>query len=289
MQPKEDEQKQNDLDNNNFPEDIRRIKWYQNPINWIRIVIALVLMSLLIFALCRPRWSINRLISFLEWIENNPWYGTLAFMITYIIATVCMITGSILCLGGGYIYSKIMGFWLGILYATFILTIACFIASIIAFIIGRFVLRNAFVYSIRNHPKFQLMDKAVELHGFMVVFLFRLSPLTVYWLFNYIAGTLSITFKAYCLGAIGMIPNVFIYVYIGGSMYNIYEISKMNLENSKSLLIVTIIGAVLLSIAIFYFIYIARKKLKEIEYEISEQSRSLTSISDDDFNSYDDL
>eukprot|EP01084_Bolivina_argentea_P283985 486541_1 len=269
---------------------VREFKWYQNPINWIRIILALVLTSLLIFAICKPKFAFDRLTSFLEWVENNPWYGTLAFMLTYILTTVFMITGSILCFGGGFIYSRVLGFWLGICYATFILTISCFIASCIAFIIGRFALRDAFLYSIRNKPKFKLIDKAVELHGFTVVFLIRLSPVTIYWLFNYIAGALSITFKHYCLGAIGMIPNVFVYVYIGASINNIYQISTMDVVNSEVIFILTIVGAVLLIIAMLYFAYIARNKLREIEQEISRQSiSSITSIDEDEYHSNDDL
>lgn len=77
-------------DMNTFSSDM---KWYHNPQNWVRIVITIVLISFIIFALCHPTFSVDLLTFFLEWIENNPWDGSIAFIIAYILCNILMIPG----------------------------------------------------------------------------------------------------------------------------------------------------------------------------------------------------
>eukprot|EP01084_Bolivina_argentea_P312212 540508_1 len=304
MYPPQDEKKQIDVnsiasenDEFNFDSSINDLKWYSNPQNWVRIVIAIVLTSFIIFALCHPTFSVDLLTFFLEWIENNPWDGSIAFVIAYIICNILMIPGIILSLGAGIIYTRSIGFWVGIGYASIIITISCFFGSCLAFLNARFLLRKALVYLIRNHSKFKLIDRAVNKHGFKVVFLFRLSPVTPYSLFNYVMGFSSVSFTDYCFGSIGMLPNIFAYVYLGASIHNIYQISTVNPENSEYMLTITIIGVVVLIITILYFAWMARNELRRIAKEIRrENMNNLTSdientplTLDDEYNSNDDL
>mmetsp|Transcript_4987 Transcript_4987/g.8453 ORF Transcript_4987/g.8453 Transcript_4987/m.8453 type:complete len:215 (+) Transcript_4987:3-647(+) len=213
-----------------------------------------------------------------------------------------MIPGVILSVGAGIVYVNAMSFWGGIFFACGILSVSAFLGSCLAFLNARFLLRDAVVYLIRNQPKFKLIDLAVNHHGFKVVFLFRLSPVTPYALFNYLMGFSSVTFGDYCLGAVGMIPNIFAYVYLGASIQNIYEISTVNPENSEFLLALTIVGVVILCISIFYFFWIARAELRRITKSLRQQQISqlasdienapLTLESDanvDEYGSNDDL
>merc|ERR1712154_413151 len=109
----------------------------------------------------------------------------MAFVIAYILCNLFLIPGIILSLGAGIIYSRAIGFWPGLGFATLIVSISCFIGSSIAFLNARFLLRKAIVYLIQKHPKFTLIDEAVQKQGFKAVFLFRLTPITPYSLFNY--------------------------------------------------------------------------------------------------------
>eukprot|EP01083_Nonionella_stella_P161683 529907_1 len=269
------------------------LRWYQNPQNWIRIVIGLVLTSFIIFAIFHPTFSLDLLIFFLEWIEANPWDGAIAFVIAYVICNVLMVPGIILSCGAGIIYARAIGFWSGIAFATGILTISCFLGSSLAFLNGRFLMRNAFVYLIRNHKKFTLIDRAVQKHGFRVVLLFRLSPVTPYGLFNYLMGFSSVRFCDYCLGAVGMLPNIFAYVYLGASINNIYEISVLSPKNSRDLLIITVVGAVLLFFTVCYLAWMARKELRRItkrmRHDDIENARAPLTLDDESYNSDHDL
>merc|ERR1719334_322596 len=202
-------------------------RWYHKPNNWIRIGFLVFLSTFIIFALCHPTFSVDLLTFFLEWIEANPWDGSLVFIIAYIFCNVLMIPGIILSLGAGIIYSQCIGFWSGVCFASIVVSISCFLGSCVAFLNARFLLRNAVVYLLGNHRKLKLVDEAVKHNGFKVVFLFRLSPVTPYSIFNYMMGFSSVSFRDYCLGSLGSLPNVFAYAYLGASISNIYEISTV--------------------------------------------------------------
>mmetsp|Transcript_10570 Transcript_10570/g.15885 ORF Transcript_10570/g.15885 Transcript_10570/m.15885 type:complete len:301 (-) Transcript_10570:88-990(-) len=264
-----------DLDDANdlysFSTSHSELKWYKNPQQWIRIIIVLVLASFIIFALCHPTFSADLLTFFLRWIELHPWDGAMAFILAYIICNVLMIPGIILSVGAGIVYVQVAGFWPGVLFATAILCVSAFLGSCLAFLNARFLLRTAVVYLIRNQPKFRLIDKAVQHNGVKVVFLFRLSPVTPYSLFNYVMGVSSVTFTDYCIGGLGMIPNIFAYAYLGATIQNIVEISTVNPENSKFLLCMTVVGAVILVITVGFIFYITRKELLRINKDLDKQ------------------
>lgn len=53
--------------------------------------------------------------TFLEWVEDNPGLGAVAFAAVYIFTTVCFIPGSLLTLGAGLVFGRALGTGLGVL------------------------------------------------------------------------------------------------------------------------------------------------------------------------------
>lgn len=53
--------------------------------------------------------------SFLEWVEENPGLGAVAFAGVYIFTTVSFIPGSLLTLGAGLVFGRALGTGLGVL------------------------------------------------------------------------------------------------------------------------------------------------------------------------------
>lgn len=52
---------------------------------------------------------------FLEWVEDNPGQGAVAFASVYVFTTVCFIPGSLLTLGAGLVFGRALGTGLGVL------------------------------------------------------------------------------------------------------------------------------------------------------------------------------
>lgn len=140
-------------------------------------------------------------------IEDLGLWGPVAFIVTYNLATVLFIPGSVLTLGGGVIF----GLWWGSIYVF----VAATLGATFAFLIGRYLSRDRVVKYMEAHPKFKSLDRAVSQEGLKIVFLTRLCPLFPFNLLNYALGITQVSLKDYVLGSFGMIPGTVMYVYSG--------------------------------------------------------------------------
>lgn len=53
--------------------------------------------------------------------------------------------------------------------------------------------------------------------GLRIFLLLRLSPIIPYNALNYMAGATAVTFRAYTLALIGLLPGTALYVFVGAS------------------------------------------------------------------------
>ncbi|ELS33404.1 MULTISPECIES: TVP38/TMEM64 family protein [Pseudanabaena] len=142
-----------------------------------------------------------------HWIENLGYWGGLAFLFVYIVATIAFIPGSVLTLGGGAIF--------GVLWGSIYVFIGATLGAIAAFLIGRYFARDWIGKKIEGNQKFMAIDQAVAQSGFKIVLLTRLSPIFPFSLLNYVFGLTNVGLKDYAIASIGMLPATVMYVYIG--------------------------------------------------------------------------
>ncbi|MEK0189705.1 TVP38/TMEM64 family protein, partial [Microcoleus anatoxicus] len=118
-------------------------------------------------------------------IQDLGWWGPVAFVATYNIATILFIPGAVLTLGGGVLF----GLWWGSVYVF----VAATLGATFAFLIGRYLSRDRLVKYMENHPKFQALDRAICQEGLKIVFLTRLCPLFPFNLLNYVLGITQVS------------------------------------------------------------------------------------------------
>ena len=144
---------------------------------------------------------------FVEWVDGLGALGPIVFILGYIGATVAFIPGSVLTLAAGAIF----GLGEGVLY---VMTGAT-LGSSVAFLLARYVAREAVEQRIAGNAKFAAVDRAVGREGWKIVVLLRLSPVFPYNLLNYGLGLTKVRFRDYVLASIGMLPGSFLYTYSG--------------------------------------------------------------------------
>ena len=170
-------------------------------------------------------------------IEHLGVWGPVAFIITYNLATVLFIPGSVLTLGGGVIF----GLWWGSVYVF----VAATLGATFAFLIGRYLSRDRVVKYMETHPKFKALDRAVSQEGLKIVFLTRLCPLLPFNLLNYALGITQVSLKDYVLGSFGMIPGTILYVYSGSLVVDLAAINvATESTNSQALAVKWLINIV---------------------------------------------
>ena len=90
-----------------------------------------------------------------------------------------------------------------------------------AFLVGRYLARDAIARKIEKNESFAAIDRAVADEGWKIVLLTRLSPAFPFTLLNYAFGLTRVKLSHYVLASwLGMIPGTVMYVYLG-SLINV--------------------------------------------------------------------
>jgi uncharacterized membrane protein YdjX (TVP38/TMEM64 family) len=169
-----------------------------------KIVAAVAALTLLALA---GREVPAQLPRFTAWVSSlGPW-GPLAFVAGYSVAPIIFAPAFLLTLAAGAIF----GFVNGVLYVM----IGATIGATLAFLTGRYVARQFVEGLLRRDPRLQIIDRAVERHGFRLVALLRMSPAVPFVLLNYALGVSRVKLLDYVAASIGMLPVVAMYVYTG--------------------------------------------------------------------------
>lgn len=112
--------------------------------------------------------------------------------------------------------TMIAGLLFGPTIGTIIVSISGIVSASVAFLIARYFARERILKLVKGNKKFLAIDKAIGENGFIVVTLFRLSPLLPFSLANYLYGLTSVKFVPYLLGSwLGMLPGTWAYVSAG--------------------------------------------------------------------------
>ncbi|HUZ07426.1 MAG TPA: TVP38/TMEM64 family protein [Candidatus Paceibacterota bacterium] len=144
----------------------------------------------------------------LNWVgQLGPW-GPVIFIAIYVVATVLFIPGSVLTLGAGALF--------GVAWGSVYVSIGSTLGATAAFLVGRYLARDAIAKKIEGNARFVAIDKAVAKEGWKIVGLTRLSPVFPFTLLNYAFGLTKVKLSHYVLASwIGMMPGTIMYVYIG--------------------------------------------------------------------------
>jgi len=145
--------------------------------------------------------------AFAAYVESLGPIGPLVFMAGYVIATVALVPGSLLTLAAGALFGLVRG--------TLFVIVAASLGATAAFLIARYVARDAALRRMSGNSRFAALDAAIAREGRKIVFLIRLSPLFPFNITNYALGLTSISLQDYVLACIGMLPGTLLYVYYG--------------------------------------------------------------------------
>jgi uncharacterized membrane protein YdjX (TVP38/TMEM64 family) len=109
---------------------------------------------------------------------------------------------------------------------------------------------------------FEAIDKAMEEKGLRIMILLRLSPLIyVSPYLNYGAGGMAVSFGAFTISLLGIIPATIMFVFLGASAGSLADSSE---GDSKTTKIVLIIGIILSVFGVALTTYYARLELRKV-------------------------
>ncbi len=134
--------------------------------------------------------------------------GWVAFTALYMAASVLLVPGSVLTLGGAAAFGFAKGF--------FVIWIASTLGAVAAFLSGRYIARDFVARKAAADRRFAAIDEAVAARGGRIVLLTRLCPVFPFVLLNYLFGATKIPLRSYALATwAGMVPGTALFTYIG--------------------------------------------------------------------------
>jgi len=143
-----------------------------------------------------------------EWAQRHTVAGPATYIVAVIIATVMLVPGSGSMMIAGFLFGLVPG----ILYA--LLGIAVGAQS--AFLTGRKGARHWVERKVHANERLKAIEKGLQEEAFLIVVLTRLSLIIPFNVLNYAYGITSVRSGTHFIAtAVGMLPAVALYVYLG--------------------------------------------------------------------------
>ena len=188
------------------------------------------------------------------WVEAQGAFGMVWFGAAYAVAALLFVPGAALTLVAGAVF--------GLGRGMIVVSIASSVADGTAFLIGRYLARDAVAHLARRYRRFAVLDAAIAEGGWRVVALLRLSPTVPYSASNYLYGLTGISFLPYWVTTWAFtLPGTFAYVYLGyvGAV-TLNQDGRAPLEWG-----LLIVGLVATLAAAVYLAILARRALRRLE------------------------
>ena len=152
-------------------------------------------------------------------LASDPLLVAGSFFIVYVIVTGLSLPGAaVMSLGGGALF--------GLLWGTIIVSFASSIGATLAFLVSRFVLRDA--VQTRFADRLSTINEGIEKNGAFYLFTLRLVPIFPFFLINLLMGLTPIrTVTFYAVSQIGMLAATVVFINAGTQLAQLESLSDV--------------------------------------------------------------
>jgi len=170
---------------------------------WKLVLFAAVVLLLIVLA--RVFGLGERLQELREWIAAMGNLGMAAYVGLYIVAVIAAVPGLPISIAGAAIFGAFKG--------VILVSIGSTLGASLAFLIARYLARDAIYGRLSGNEKFQRLDRLTEKHGAIIVAITRLVPLFPFNLLNYGFGLTRVPFPTYAFWSwLCMLPGTIVYL-----------------------------------------------------------------------------
>lgn len=189
---------------------------------WKRLVLPFVVLLLVLTALYLSPFR-EWLTVAVEWSRSNLLAAAGAYIILFVLGAIFMLPGSVMLMIGGYLF--------GLAYGIPLALLGTVLGAYGAFVTGHSVARPLVIKRIENYPRLLALDAGLREHALLIVALLRLSLLVPFAVMNYALSLTAIRPSHYFFGtAVGIIPAVCVYTYLGSLARNLGQILRGDIE-----------------------------------------------------------
>lgn len=225
---------------------------YSTAIRWVSSAVILGSVFLLLRQL-----PLASLVKALEvWMGELGWWGPVVFALAYVVAVVLLVPASAMTVAAGAIFGLFLG--------TVVVSLASTTGAALAFLISRYLARDAVARKLRRNPRFAAIDRAVAEGGWKIVALLRLSPAVPFNLQNYAYGLTGLRFWTCVLTSwLAMLPGTLLYVYLGYVGRASVDVASGRRSRSPAEWAMLVVGLLATAAVTVYVTRLARKAMKD--------------------------
>lgn len=228
---------------------------------WVGHAIAGVL--LLLLAAWVGREVGHRIPELEGWIAQQGIWGWVIFVVVTLICTSCFVPDTLFAVMAGVLY--------GVAGGTAIITTAVLLTAVVNFTLARWWLHGIVRRWLNRRPRLAAIERAVDREGLRFLVLLRLTPLSPVAV-SYLLGTTRTRFVPFLASSLGLIPGLFVEVYLGHVARHVVGAAGAVQGHSRSHTALTLVGLVLCFALLAYITRIARRAIAEAEAEVPADS-----------------
>ena len=194
----------------------------------------------------------------LAWVQENKAQGAVLFFCLYTLGVVLMLPAMVMAMASGAIF--------GLVYGSALAWAGSSIGQIIAFMIGRYLLREIVVsYLTSTFPKWTAIDRALVTDGWKLVTLLRMSPIAPWNILNYALAVTSVPLFSYVIASsLSILPYLLLFVYFGSLARNLADVftGAAGLD-TKTTIIMGMVSAIAMVGVVWYTTHVSRRAVNE--------------------------
>lgn len=220
-----------------------------------RLLVGLCLLSVVVYF---GRFAVHEIKAMEDWVASHGLWGWAGFLIMTVVLTSMLVPDTLLAVAAGAMF--------GLLWGTMLTVVAATITAVLNFLAAQSLLRPWIEKMLEQHPKLQAIRQAANRKGLQLQLLLRLAPINPVSV-SYVMGASGIRFSTFLIGTAGLIPGLFVEVYLGHLASHLTKVAGNASEHSTLHTVVTIVGFVLSIIVLISITRIAAKALADAEIE----------------------
>ncbi len=161
-----------------------------------------------------------------NWSKQHPIAGPAIYVAGVVVGTVLFLPGSVSIMIAGFLF----GLAPGILFAA----VGTTIGAQFAFLAGRLGARRWVEQRVSGNQRLQAIEQGLREEAFLIVVLTRLSLIIPFNVLNYAYGVTSVTTRThFAATALGMLPAVALYAYLGTLAHDLGQVLSGEAQPSK--------------------------------------------------------
>ncbi len=195
---------------------------------WLRRVAVLLVIAIVaaVFVRNRDALSLDSLVrqqaALRQAVEDQPLLVLGSAFVLYVVVTGLSLPGAALM---SLVYGWLFGFWRALVLVSFASTLG----ATIAFVLSRFLLRDAIQARFRD--RLAAFNEALAREGAFYLFTLRLIPQVPFFLVNLVMGLTPVrTSTFWWVSQLGMLPGTCLYVYAGASVGSLESLRDTGLS-----------------------------------------------------------